>query len=148
MQEVRHAHPDELLEIVKQAKADGYVSCIDVTAVDYLGCPPRTDLPEGIEAERFEVIVNLISHIPPARLRIRLQVSETNPTVPSLFDIYPGTEALEREVFDMFGVIFSDHPDMSRILMPDEWQGHPLRKDFSVGAVPVQFSSKTQGTDS
>lgn len=143
MQEVRHARPDEFLDIVKQAHADGYISCIDLTAVDYLGCP-RTDLPPDINPERFEVVVNLISHIPPARLRIRVQVAEENPTVPSLFDIFPGTEALEREVFDMFGIVFSNHPNMSRILMPDEWEGFPLRKDFSVGTVPVQFSPKTQ----
>lgn len=144
MTEVLHVYPDDLMEIVNKAKADGYVSCIDLTAVDYLNNFQRTDLPTHITPERFEVVVNLISHIPPARLRIRVQVSEDNPEVPSLFDIYPGTEALEREVYDMFGIIFSGHPHLSRILMPDDWEGFPLRKDFAVGTVPVQFTSKTQ----
>ena len=64
---------------------------------------------------------------------------ESDPTLPTLFFIYPGTEAMEREAFDMFGVRFGEHPDMTRILMPEDWEGHPLRKDYSVGRVPVQF---------
>ena len=59
--------------------------------------------------------------------------------IPSLTPIWPGANFFEREVFDMFGIEFTDHPDMTRILMPDEWIGHPLRKDYQVGAVPVQF---------
>ena len=62
-----------------------------------------------------------------------------DPTVPTLFDVHPGTEAMEREVFDMFGIVFTDHPDLTRILMPEDWEGHPLRKDYEVGAIPVQF---------
>ena len=59
---------------------------------------------------------------------------------PSLFDLFPGTEAMEREVWDLFGVTFEGHPDHSRILLPDNWEGHPLRKDHEVGRIPVQFS--------
>ena len=61
--------------------------------------------------------------------------------MPSLFDLWPGSENLEREVFDMFGITFTDHPDMSRVLMPEDWVGHPLRKDYAVGAIPVQFKA-------
>jgi len=66
-------------------------------------------------------------------------VPEDEPVVPSLFDLYPGSEAMEREAFDMFGIVFANHPDMTRILMPEDWEGHPLRKDYAVGRVPVQF---------
>ena len=60
--------------------------------------------------------------------------------MPSVFDQWPGSEAMEREVFDMFGITFDGHPDLSRILMPEDWDGYPLRKDYEVGRIPVQFS--------
>ena len=59
--------------------------------------------------------------------------------MPTLFELYPGTEAMEREVFDLMGILFANHPDPTRILMPEDWEGHPLRKDYSQGRVPVQF---------
>ena len=96
-------------------------------------------VPAGVTPERFEVVVGLLSHATAERLRLRVQVPGGEPTCPTLFDVHPGTEALEREVFDMFGITFTDHPDMSRILMPEDWEGYPLRKDNPVGAIPVQF---------
>ena len=97
------------------------------------------DRPEGIAAERFEVVVNLLSIAARQRLRLRVQVGGDEPTIPSLFDMYPGTEAMEREVYDMFGIVFTDHPDLTRILMPEDWDGFPLRKDYEIGRIPVQF---------
>ena len=69
---------------------------------------------------------------------------EEDPVVPSLFDLYPGTEAMEREVYDLYGVAFGGHPDPTRILMPEDWEGHPLRKDVAVGAIPVQFKNPAE----
>ena len=66
-----------------------------------------------------------------------------DPVVPSLFDVHPGTEAPEREVFDLFGIRFDGHPDLTRILMPEDWVGHPLRKDYGIGSIPVQFKGVT-----
>ena len=98
-------------------------------------------LPAGVQPERFELVVGLLSLERRARVRLRVQVPESEPTAPSLYDLHPGTEAMEREVYDMFGIVFEGHPDLSRILMPDDWEGHPLRKDYGVGRIPVQFKA-------
>jgi NADH-quinone oxidoreductase subunit C len=96
-------------------------------------------LPGGVVATRFEVVTNLLSLSKKQRVRVRVQAGDDRPEVASLFALYPGTEAMEREAFDLLGVLFSNHPDMTRILMPEDWEGHPLRKDYGVGKVPVQF---------
>ena len=140
-QRVLHPSVEELIDLVKALKQEGFNMVIDLTAVDYVSFPTRTDLPESVNPERFEVVILMINHQTRERLRLKVQVEEKNPVVPSLFDLYPGTEAMEREVFDMFGINFSDHPDLTRILMPEDWVGHPLRKDFSVGQIPVQFKA-------
>ncbi len=119
-------------------RADGWEMCADLTAVDYLQHPGRA-LPGGVAAERFEVVANLLSVSGRGRLRVRTQVPEADPSVASVFGLYPGTEAMEREVWDMFGIAFDGHPDLTRILMPEDWDGHPLRKDFAQGRIPVQF---------
>lgn len=116
----------------------GFEMCSDLCGVDYLRNATR-QLPERVEPERFEVVVNLTSFGRRERVRIRVQVPESDPVLPTLFHVWPGTEAMEREVFDMFGIRFEGHPDMTRILMPEDWEGHPLRKDYSPGRVPVQF---------
>ena len=95
--------------------------------------------PDGVTPERFEVVVNLLSTERRERMRLRVQVPEHDPSLPSIYRLHPGTEAPEREAYDMFGIVFTDHPDLSRILMPDDWEGHPLRKDFGIGHIPVQF---------
>ena len=137
---VLHPSRDQLVDVVRTLRDEGWLMCLDVAGVDYLS-HRRKDLPEGIEPERFEVVVSLISHHDRARLRLRVQVPESDPTVPTLFEVHPGTEAMEREVFDMFGISFEGHPDLTRILMPEDWVGHPLRKDFGIGAIPVQFKA-------
>jgi NADH-quinone oxidoreductase subunit C len=129
---------ERYLQMVEAFKAAGFEMCADLCAVDYLTHPGRT-LPDGVRAERFEVVVNLLSMSLRQRVRIRLQVPETDPTVPSLVDLYPGVDAMEREAFDMMGILFQGHPDLTRILMPEDWEGHPLRKDYGVGRIPVQF---------
>jgi NADH-quinone oxidoreductase subunit C len=131
-------HRDRYAEMVEAFRRAGFETCADLCAVDYLTHAGRT-LPDGVKAERFEVVVNLLSLSMRQRVRIRVQVPETDPVVPSLVDSYPGVDAMEREAYDMVGIIFEGHPDLTRILMPEDWEGHPLRKDFGVGRVPVQF---------
>ena len=138
--EVVHVGRDDYIARITEYKDDGFIMCSDVCAVDYLTHPGRA-LPEGVAPERFEIVVNLVSFEPPRRVRLRVQVPDADPTLPSLFDLYPGTEAMEREVFDLMGIVFTDHPDLTRILMPEDWEGHPLRKDYSIGRVPVQFKA-------
>lgn len=134
-----HPEREKLAEVVRALREDGYVMCLDVTAVDHLAnAAPRT-LPADVTPERFEVVATVISHQDRTRLRVKVQVPEDDPVVPTLFEVHPGTEALEREVFDMFGIRFDGHPDLTRILMPEDWDGHPLRKDYAVGRIPVQF---------
>ena len=135
-----HPSRDELDQFVMTLRDEhGFTVCIDVTAVDYLVYEGRRELPAGVEPERFELVVMLLSHRNRERVRLRVQVPDSDPVVPSLFDVHPGTEAMEREVFDMFGIRFDGHPDLSRILMPEDWIGHPLRKDYAIGRIPVQF---------
>jgi NADH-quinone oxidoreductase subunit C len=125
-------------ELVEAFRASGFETCADLCAVDYLSHGGR-HLPEGVPPERFEVVVNLLSLSAKRRVRVRVQVPEHDPVVDSLIDVFPGTDAMEREAFDLMGIIFTGHPDLTRILMPEDWEGHPLRKDYGVGRVPVQF---------
>ncbi len=133
-------HPDRerYMETVKALTDDGYTMCVDLTVVDYIAFDGRS-LPDGVTPERFEVVANFLDIAAGRRIRVRVQVPADEPTLPTLFDVHPGTEAMEREAYDMFGIVFTDHPDLSRILMPEDWEGHPLRKDYDVGQIPVQF---------
>lgn len=140
--DVRFVLKADYLKTITALRSEGFEMCVDLTAVDYLTHPGRNISPEvagQITLERFELVVNLLSLSQRRRVRLRIQVSESDPVVDSAFDVYPGTEAMEREVFDMFGIKFNGHPDLTRILMPEDWQGHPLRKDYAQGNIPVQF---------
>lgn len=138
-QQVLHPSRDGVVALVKALGADGFHLCLDVCGVDYLTHRGRSTLPDGLEPERFEVVIHLLSHREARRVRLRVQVPADDATMPSLFDLHPGVEAMEREAFDMYGIEFEGHPDLTRILMPEDWVGHPLRKDYGIGAIPVQF---------
>ena len=129
---------EQYVALISSFRNDAFEMCVDLCAVDYLDHFDRW-LPEGVEPTRFEIVVNLLSLSKKLRVRVRVQAGDDAPEVDSLFTLYPGTEAMEREAFDLFGVLFTHHPDLTRILMPEEWEGHPLRKDYGVGRVPVQF---------
>lgn len=113
-------------------------SCMDITSVDHLTNAERV-VPAGVTAERFEVVANYLSHRRNRRVRVIAQVPEGDCTIDSLVPLYVGLNAPEREVFDLMGVAFTGHPDLTRILMPEGWEGHPLRKDAPVARVPVTF---------
>ena len=137
-QEVIHLTREQYVDVAKALADEGYTMCVDLCGVDYLQHMGRP-LPSDITGERFEVVLQLIDIGNRRRTRLRVQVPESDPVLPSLFDLHPGTEAHERETFDMFGITFDGHPDLTRILMPEDWEGHPLRKDYDIGSIPVQF---------
>jgi NADH-quinone oxidoreductase subunit C len=129
---------EQYLGVVSGLRDEGFETCADLCAVDYLTHPGRV-LPDGVAPERFEVVVNLLSLSQVRRVRVRVQIPADDAEVVTVFDVYPGTEAMEREAYDLFGIVFTGHPDMTRILLPEDWEGHPLRKDYGIGRVPVQF---------
>jgi NADH:ubiquinone oxidoreductase subunit C len=137
-QTVVHIPREAWVEAVRFLKEEQqFTQCSDLTAVDQLLRPTRP-LPAGVERERFEVVANFLSHPRNVRIRLICQVPDGG-EVGSLFDLFPGTELPEREVYDLLGVRFAGHPDLVRLLLPDDWEGHPLRKDDAPARVPVQF---------
>jgi len=115
-----------------------FTMLVDTVVVDHLVDGARPLVP-GIVPERFEVVVNFLSHARNRRIRIVCQVPESDPSIPSLTPVYPGANFPERESYDLFGITFEGHPDLTRILMPDDWHGYPLRKDDAAARVPVTF---------
>lgn len=115
-----------------------FTQCVDVTAVDHLVDAARLSVP-GVTPERFELVASFLSHPRNRRIRAICEVPAADPSAPSLTEVYPGANFGEREVYDLFGITFTGHPDLARILMPDDWVGYPLRKDDAPARVPVTF---------
>jgi NADH-quinone oxidoreductase subunit C len=115
-----------------------FTQCLDVTVVDHLADVQRLSV-AGVEPERFEVVANYLSHPRNVRLRVICEVPADDPVVPSIADLYAGVNFAERESYDLFGITFDGHPDLTRILMPEDWVGFPLRKDDPPDHVPVTF---------
>ena len=137
-QTVLHPTREAYLDVVRALYDEGFRLCTDVCAVDHLRNDDRS-LPDGVTPERFEVVVILRNMETREVLRLRVQVPEDDTVVASLSHLHPGTENAEREAYDLFGVQFEGHPELTRILLPDDWEGHPLRKDSPIGRIPVQF---------
>jgi NADH-quinone oxidoreductase subunit C len=115
-----------------------FTTCLDICAVDHLTDADRLVV-EGVAPERFEIVANFLSHPRNRRIRIVAEVPAADPTIASITPLYPGVDFAERETYDLFGITFDGHPELTRILMPDDWEGHPLRKDYAPAAVPVTF---------
>jgi NADH/F420H2 dehydrogenase subunit C len=108
----------DLVSFLKTEPGFEYQFLSDLTATD-----------ESPAAQRFEVVLNLFSHTKFNRIRIKVKLQEGE-ELPTLSGVWPGANWAEREIYDMFGIRFSGHPDLRRILMDERWQGHPLRKDY------------------
>jgi NADH-quinone oxidoreductase subunit C len=121
--------PAELRATLERLRNEGFALLLDIGGVDYLGREPRFDVvyhlvKVSVAARTIEAIGR------PERVRVLCGVAGSEPEVPSVVDLWPSADWAEREIFDLFGIRFAGHPDLRRIQMPDDWTGHPLRKDY------------------
>jgi|UniRef100_UPI004049AAFD NADH-quinone oxidoreductase subunit C len=110
-----------------------FENCLGVSGVHY---PADTN-------RELHAVYPLLSMTNNQRMRLEVSVPDSDPHIPSLVEVWAGNNWNERETFDMFGIIFDGHPGLTRILMPDDWQGHPQRKDYALGGIPVEYKGAT-----
>lgn len=122
----------EVCQILRDDPALRFELCSSVSGVDYLDANPE-------DPNRLHVTYHLTSMTYRRRIRLEIAVSVENAHVPSVTKVYPTADWQERETYDMFGIIFDGHPALTRILMPDDWEGFPQRKDYPLGGVPVEY---------
>jgi NADH-quinone oxidoreductase subunit C len=111
----------DALRLLRNSESTTFEYLADVTAVDWYPAEPR-----------FEVVYSLLSYQRRERIRVKVKLHGGDPYVESVTSLWAGAASFEREVFDLFGIRFQGHPDLRRILLPDNWEGHPLRKDYPV----------------
>ncbi len=129
--------PKALAEVMQWLRDEGGFALLsDLTAHDCHGTEPR-----------FWVIYQLTNVVAAERLRVKVGLPEKKPVVGSVTPLWAGANFLEREVYDLFGVEFTDHPNLKRIMMPEEWEGYPLRKDYPLIREEVQFSHNRRAVD-
>ncbi len=124
------APAEQIIDVLRTFRdaPDGTPVLTDLTAVDRFPAEPR-----------FEVVYLLTGYAPPVRVRVKARLAGDTPSIASATALWPAANWLEREVYDLFGIRFEGHPNLTRILLPDDWGGHPLRKDFPLTEEPVQF---------
>jgi NADH-quinone oxidoreductase subunit C len=127
-----HVKPECILEVCRLMR-DGvglrFELCSSVSGVDYLGTDER----------RLHTVYELTSMTYRRRIRLEAAVTAEDPHLPSVTSVYPTADWQERETYDMFGIVYDGHPGLTRILMPDDWEGHPQRKDYPLGGIPVEY---------
>ena len=127
-----HIKPERILDVARTMR-DGdalrFELCSSVSGVDYLGDDER----------RLHTVYELTSMTYRRRIRLETAVTAENPHQPSVTEVYPTADWQERETYDMFGIVYDGHPGLTRILMPDDWEGHPQRKDYPLGGIPVEY---------
>jgi NADH-quinone oxidoreductase subunit C len=127
-----HIVPEKIAEVCKVMRDDPslrFELLSSVSGVDYY----------GIEERRLHAVYQLTSMTYRRRVRLECALTAENPYLPSVTGVYPTADWQERETYDMFGIVFEGHPNLTRILMPDDWEGFPQRKDYPLGGVPVEY---------
>jgi len=118
-------------------KADGYQLLVFLTCVDHLADASKPEWPG-----RYEIVYQLRDMEKLRDIRVRSFIDGEPPEIDSVSDLFPPANWDERETYDLYGVMFTGHPELTRILMPDDWVGHPLRRDYPVGGEVVEFSEE------
>jgi NADH-quinone oxidoreductase subunit C len=128
--------PGDVREALSALKDQGYTLLVFLSCVDHLADSSRS------WPARYEVIYQLRNLETREQIRVRAFIDGEPPHIDSVHDLFPPANWDERETYDMFGIVFNGHPEMTRILMPDDWVGYPLRRDYPVGGEPVEFSEE------
>jgi NADH-quinone oxidoreductase subunit C len=129
-----HVKREKLVEVAMILRDSlKFEMCMGVSGVHY---PERTD-------REFSAVYPLLSLTNNRRIRLEVSVADADAHIPSLVEVWAGNNWHERETFDMFGIIVDGHPGLTRILMPDDWQGHPQRKDYALGGIAVEYKGAT-----
>ena len=129
-----HIKGEKLVEVAKILRDSlKFEMCMGVSGVHY---------PNNVGRE-LVAVYPLLSITNNRRIRLEVTVADSDAHIPSLVEVWAGNNWHERETFDMFGIIFDGHPGLTRILMPDDWQGHPQRKDYALGGIPVEYKGAT-----
>jgi NADH-quinone oxidoreductase subunit C len=128
--------PANIHDALSSLKDEGYRLLLFLTCVDHLVDASRK------WPGRYEIVYQLRNMATLEQLRVRTFIDGDSPRIDSVSDVFPPANWDERETWDMFGVVFNNHPDLTRILMPDDWVGHPLRRDYPVGGEVVEFSEE------
>jgi NADH-quinone oxidoreductase subunit C len=123
------ANPTKIRAVLEHLRGKGYTFLASLHGVDYYPDEPR-----------LGVLYEMLDRTRVDRIAVKARVSTDHARIDSVVDMFPGANFPEREVYDMFGVVFDGHPDMRRILMPEDYEGHPQRRDFPVGGEPVLFT--------
>ncbi len=129
---VRREHLIGVCTALRNDQALRFELCSSVSGVDYLGT-----------VHRLHAVYHLTSMTYRRRIRLEVAVSVEDPHIPSVTGLYPTADWQERETYDMFGIVYDGHPSLTRILMPDDWDGFPQRKDYPLGGIPVQYKGAT-----
>ncbi len=124
-----HVHPEHVAEVLGKLRAKGYTFLASLHGCDYYPEEPR-----------LGILYELLDMKAVDRITVKARVSTGEPRIGSVVGLFPGANHPEREVYDMFGVVFEGHPDLRRILMPEDYEGFPQRRDFPLGGEPVLFT--------